>query len=355
MPGSMRSDTPDALADIDGGADDPGAVYREAIALLQDEVARLEQELRWRDEESSNARADGATPIGDEADTAADAGEMPRERAELERLERELAGRDETIGLLLDQLSRVEEAHAADRAEWEHLAGWLAELERRVEGQDGEALLRLEERLAAREQEVQTLRKSAEQERRAGEAQRQAAEAEIARLQAALAQVRAAPAAAGSGGEPSAPGAALVSQVADALRSENRRLRAALEESAKRLAADPAETRDARLGEALNERNGLLRRLEQLEDERKRERHEHAAALAELQAQLSRASLVPRDEGSARAGEGSGQDTRDRDVDLRIRALREHLLEIHQQEADARRRKQLLPRLSRLWSRTGPR
>ncbi len=266
----------------------------------------------------------------------------------------ELAGRDETIGLLLDQLSRVEEAQAAGRAEWEHLTGWLAELEERVEGQDGNALRGLEEQLAARAQEVQDWRKKAEQERRAGDARYQVSEAEVARLRAALARLQAAPAAAMADGEASGRRPSPDDEVVDALRSENLRLRAELEEK-KQLEAGLSEARDPRLAETLRERDDLRRQLERVEDERRREQHEHTAALVDLQGQLSRASLAPRDEGAPRADEVADRAARNREVDLRVRALREHLLEIHSQEAEARRQKQLLPRLSRLWSRTSPR
>ena len=44
-----------------------------------------------------------------------------------------------------------------------------------------------------------------------------------------------------------------------------------------------------------------------------------------------------------------------RDEQLRFQALRQHLLDIHQREDQERKQKQLIPRLSRLWSRTGPR
>jgi hypothetical protein len=284
MPSPPRDNAAGADPALDDGMTDLGVDYAEVVALLQDEVARLEQELRWRDEMPSEGHPQGAGPTRAEVDTAADAAERAGGRAEIQRLELELAGRDETIGLLLDQLSRVEEAQAADRAEWEHVAGWLAELEKRVEGQDG--------------------------------------------------------------GAP--PGL-------DDLRAENLRLRAALEESRKQLEAGPSQALDARSAGAIAERDELRRQLERVEDERKRERHEHAAALAELQAQLSRAELARPDEGSAGTGQVSEKTAPDREVDLRIRALRQHLLEIHEQEAEARRQKQLLPRLSRLWSRTGPR
>jgi hypothetical protein len=270
----MAGPTLDATAE-------PGVEYLEAIALLQDEVARLEQELRSRYERPAAADPPG-TP--QEGDPDRDAAELAGARAAVEQLRLELAGRDETIGVLLDQLSRVEEAEAASRAEWEHLAGWLAELEHRVEGQDGDATQQLED-----------------------------------------------------------------------LRAENRWLRIALEESKKPHESGPPAAPDSRLAEALAERDDIRRQLERIEDERRRERHEHTAALVELQAQLSRAALARPDEGKPPVREAPERNTGDREVDLRIRALREHLLEIHQREADARKQKQLLTRLSRLWNRTGPR
>src|SRR5262249_51741924 len=113
-------------ADIDDRGGEFGVDYLETIALLQEEVARLEQELRGRDERPPETSSDGAASDPEGTDAAAAMEEAAAARAEIERLESELAGREETIGLLLDQLSRVEEAHAANRAEWEQLAGWLA-------------------------------------------------------------------------------------------------------------------------------------------------------------------------------------------------------------------------------------
>ena len=60
-------------------------------------------------------------------------------RQELARLDAELAARDETINLLLDQIQLVEEAESASRAEWEQLAAWVTEVEERVERQAGAA------------------------------------------------------------------------------------------------------------------------------------------------------------------------------------------------------------------------
>jgi hypothetical protein len=339
--------------DFDHVGGDTDVDYLETIALLQEEVGRLEQELRWRDQGPSETASEGSASKQGEADPVSK-GEAVVAREEVGRLEAELAGREETIGLLLDQLSRVEDAQAASRAEWDQVSGWLAELEQRVEGQDGDALLRLQERLTAQQQQAEELRRRAEEDRRGAEAQRQVYEGEIARLRAALAQDRTgAPAGREGDSERAAPDSRPDSEVIEALRSENLRLRAACEGLAKRSTIEPPESWEAKLAESLKERDALRRQVEQIQDERRREQLEHRAALAELQAQLSRVSLARPE--PPEAVQGAETIPHARDEQLRFQALRQHLLDIHQQEAAERKQKQLIPRLSRLWGRTGPR
>jgi hypothetical protein len=326
----------------------PVAEYVETIELLQEEVARLEQELRGRDRGPSATPTDGAGPDRDRADAVEAAEAAAAARAEVARLESDLAAREETIGLLMDHLGRVEEAQAAGQAEWEQLSGWLAELERRVEGQDGDALLRLEERLAAEQRRADEARKRAEQDRRDAEAQRRVYEAEIARLRAALGRDRSA------GVEDEATrvpaGRGPDSEELESLRADKPRLRAGCEEQAGR---PDAEALAARLAESMAQRDALRSQLDRLLDERRREQLEHAATVAELQTRLSRASLVRPE--PPEAAEGAPTISPARDEQLRFQALREHLIEIHQREQQERRQRQLIPRLSRLWSRTGPR
>src|SRR4029078_4702638 len=85
--------------------DDPAGADCETIALLQEEIARLEDELREREEACREfewaSRKNKRPEVFDHA-----AGEEPA------RLRAELSTRDETIGLLLDQLRLVEEAEA---------------------------------------------------------------------------------------------------------------------------------------------------------------------------------------------------------------------------------------------------
>ena len=115
----------------DPGCDQADGEYLETIALLQEEIARLEAELLAHEETG---------PSSEHTDRLRDAPGGPDglpNQQELDRLGAELAARDETINLLLDQLRLVEEAESASRAEWEQLAQWVAEVEQRVERQQG--------------------------------------------------------------------------------------------------------------------------------------------------------------------------------------------------------------------------
>src|SRR5262249_11442674 len=145
--------------------------YRETIALLQEEVARLEQELLWRDEHQRESTSNDIATVAIEAGAKGLGEKSDGMHVELERLKAELIYREETVRLLLDELSRVEEVQAAARAEWEHVADWVTELERRVEGQDGDTVRELENRLAAQEQKIEAIQAKSERDRRGWEAQ----------------------------------------------------------------------------------------------------------------------------------------------------------------------------------------
>src|SRR5262245_26261943 len=108
---------------------DDGVEYLETVALLQEEIARLESELSAREEVSrASSEANDQCNVTAEPDT-------DTLRQEVSRLTSELASREETIHILLDELRFVEETQAATRAEWEQLAKWVAEVEDRVERQ----------------------------------------------------------------------------------------------------------------------------------------------------------------------------------------------------------------------------
>jgi hypothetical protein len=332
----------------------PISDYLETIAILQAEVARLEQELQFHNERQSEAPLYDEASFPDETEAARGLENVGGEPDQVAPFEAELVSRDETIRLLLDELSRVEEAQAATQSEWEHLAGWVTELEHRVEGQDREALLQFENRLAGEQQKVSALQVKSEQDRGAWEAQRRIYQEEITRLQEALDQIAKNAEAPGTNEGRVTQGREADDNVVEALQAENLRLRAGWEELVeRRAAADRSEALEAKLAETVNEHHQLRRQLEQIEDERKRERLLYEANAAELQARLSQASLTQPHEPTLE--KGPERVSAERDIELRVRALRQHLLEVDQREKEERRQKQLINRLSRLWTRTGPR
>jgi myosin heavy subunit len=356
MAGPGLSESSDCRPKGGGIGEAAAADYQETIEILQEEIARLERELQLRDESREDAASHVDSSFDDKPETSDAADTHGGDPLEVERLQKELDGRDETIVLLLDELSRVDEAQKASRAEWEQLNGWVAELEDRVAGQDGSAAQQLQNELAAQRQKADALQLKSEQERRAWEAQRQVYQEEVTRLQASLDEVsvsNTAPADVDSGtlSQGVDPG------VVEALQAENLRLRAAWQELVERAsAAEHSEALEAKLAETLNERQQLRRKLEQVDDERKRERLEHEATVAELRSRQSELSQSPsQDVVSETKPAGAASE---RDLDMRVRALRQHLQEIEERERmerEERRQKNLVVRLSRLWSRTSPR
>jgi hypothetical protein len=318
---------------VDGGLD--------TIALLQEEIARLEDEIRMRDEaaaaERHTPRPEPAARARDEA--AAAAGEQAQRNATLAGA---LADREETIALLLEHLRLAEEAEAASRAEWEQLDRWVEEVERRVadRGESGDGGT-LRDELEAERRTSDALRKAAEKERRSAEVQRQSLVAEVERLRANLTH---------AAGESDTTVA-----VVRALEFENNQLRDAYDELA-RNAVPPHEV-DAIVNELQAvrlERDNVGQELKRVLDDQLRERNEHEAALNALRSQLARESLR-RQEGQVKtAAPPVGEEDPRLDADIRLRAFREHLKEIHRDEAEQRMKRSLSTRLSRLWSHTGP-
>jgi hypothetical protein len=331
----------------------PISEYLETIALLQEEVVRLEQELQLH----GGISALGSSLRGAASDQCIeDAGTVERDaetHAEITRLKAELEKRDETVNLLLEQVGLVEESRAASRSEWEQLAGWVAQLEERVAGQDEGALRELEGRLAAQERESEDLRAKNEQHRRAWELERQVYERELARLQQGIAQAKG-PAGKAKHGDAdgASPPRGAPPEKLRALEDENLRLRVQ-KESVEKTAAENVAALSFKLAKARETREELARQLEQVRDEQRRERLEYETTLAELRTRASHTSLANGESGPAQ--ERSLEQTGALDSDLRVRALRQHLLEIHEREEEVRRENSLASRLSRLWNRTAPR
>jgi hypothetical protein len=281
--------------------DETGSAYLDTVALLQEEIARLEEEIRHREE---------ALPDAPQHRQAGPADEPAGARvAELTAL---LAERDETIGLLCEQVAALEEAGAAKWAEWEQMERWVRDLEQEI---DREATRPRDQDEARRQAEA--LSEQWEGRERAWAAESARMEAEIAGLRSRLAE---APALAGD-------------HARAALEAENHRL---LDEC-RRLAGFEAAAAEA---EALRERSLDLQRLleqarqalERANNEHRHERIEREAELASLRASLASSKVAS--------------------IDERINAFRQHLREVHESQERGREERQLRNRLARLWRRS---
>jgi len=321
----------------DPGCDQADADYLETIALLQDEIARLEEELLAHEEIGpSSARTDRSRADPGDPD------ELPNRR-ELDRLGAELAARDETINLLLDQLRLVEEAESASRVEWEQLTQWVAEVEQRIERQDGTGTEKLALELDAHRKQAEECRLQLDLERTAWIDQRRGLENEIHRLQSLLARAAQEDAA-------SSDSAALA-----ILESENQRLRQLCHDHDETIKSEAQSRREA-MEMARRELEEVRREHDLVQDERDRERREYEIAVASLRSQVSRAAVSAHvSEGHAARSDASSDLPSALEADIRIREFRQHLKEIHSHEAEARNHNRLGARLSRLWTRTGPR
>ena len=318
---------------------DPGDVdtdYLETIALLQDEISRLEGELLAREQPEQCL-------AGCQASTAdADDFEQGPHQFEIERLNAELTSRDETINLLLEQLRLVEEAESASRVEWEQLTQWVAEVEERIERQDGAGSARFEQEVEAHRKEADNFRLQLDLERKTWNDRRRSLENEIQRLQALLAR-------------PTEEAATPSDDATLAmLECENQRLRQLCHDLEATVKSETRSLRDA-VEAGRRELEEVRKERDCVQDERDRERREYEIAIASLRSQSSRAAL--------RAHESEAHVTRPEttdtvssalEADLRIREFRQHLKEIHNHEAEARSHNRLGARLSRLWTRTGP-
>jgi hypothetical protein len=306
------------VGDLDGN-------HEETLSLLQEEIVRLDGELRLRDELLSSSPE--VPDVRDPPQAGAGAGKMAELTAELRQ-------RDETISLLLEEVRLVGEAEAAGRAEWEQLHQWIEQVEVRVDSRDQQDS-QLEEQLAAERRQVEARRQSDDTERRAWEDHRRTLELEVERLRSRLA----------AAAQQAAPDADLA---VGALEDENLRLREAhaaliLQAAA---AADLIPTR-ARLEES-------LARVHTLEDDLERQRNEFEVALAALRTQFARDTLQQRQGPGTGPPAGAQDPNASTSVDERIRAFRQHLQDVHRVEQEERSKKRLSARLSRLWTHTSP-
>jgi hypothetical protein len=319
------------LSDSESKSAVPTTADQETIALLEEEIARLEDEIRMRE----------LAATAHDQDLEAYRGQPAHDEAAEERitqLGKELATREETIALLLEQTRLADEAEAASRAEWEQLHNWVQEVERRVAEQTDPGT-DVRDQLAAERRNNELVRQAAEKEQRSWDVQRQALVAEVERLRARFTEVA---------GESDTSVAAV-----QALEYENRELREAYDVLTRNSVAEhEMEAIVAELRMVRDQHDGLAQELKKQEDDRQRERNEHEANLNALRSQLARDSLRRQEEHLKSTGAVPASKESLLEADMRIRAFREHLKEIHHDETEQRMRRSLAARLSRLWNHT---
>lgn len=299
----------------------------DTIALLQDEIARLEAEIRSRDD----AR------ISDDLTATRDAHHHYEDvepfRLRVNELSNELAAREETIELLLEQARFYEDAATVQRAEWDELQRWVEEVERRMGSSDGEESEH-RARLDVERNRFDGLNTQSQADRAAWELQRRGLEQEINRLRSLASQT------------PS--NAAAVSALAQ-LDDENRKLQKrcqSLESSA--TTTPEVEPLRKKLAETLARFDASEVAHRRAGDEWSKEKSELTAVLAAAQGQVAREALL------ASTTKPQTMDTGAKspaiEADERIRAFREHLQDLHRRESEERaNRGGLSSRLSKLW------
>jgi hypothetical protein len=263
--------------------------YEDTTALLQAEIERLEAELAARD-------AALAAP--------AEACDVQTARR-IAELTAEVALRDETIAQLWDHLREREEAEAQARADWDEVHQLVEDLEARI----GVATSPTDEERARWESE-----------RRAWEDRRAHLEAEASELRSRLSQAARTAASGPIDEEHSA-------RLAD-LEAANRQLR----EACRRLP----------------ELEAAATEVEILREQMKTAAVTNDPCQSWSRPAVSGSSVVwPVGTGQSRLSAA------DLSPDERIRALRQHLREVHERELEERKNGQLKTRLSRIWKTLG--
>ncbi|GAC1450744.1 MAG: hypothetical protein NVSMB9_35390 [Isosphaeraceae bacterium] len=308
----------------------------ETITLLQEEIARLEAELRAHEEPAFLPAQEER--FGVECATRSDQEQLLQQR--MKELVGELATSQETVSLLIEQTRLYEEAAKAQQAEWEQLDQWVGEVERRVTSRDAKDA-QLASELNAERRRSEALLQSAVAEKAEWDAQSRGFEREAQQLRDALVR--------------KSEGSSETQKASIALLEENRRLQT----MCARLQLATVETEDlrSRLARVEQDLTHAKNTLEQAHDERERTRNEHEAELAGLRSTIATLSLKGEESSVTLKSSTSVHESTERttlDADERIRAFRQHLKELHEREAERRANRSLSSRLSRLWNHTGP-
>jgi len=273
--------------DID---DDDQRDDQDLIAVLQTEIEYLRTELSQREAELQAARSvpeDGPATASDQV--------LDR----MQQLIDEANRSDERVSLLEEMLHCAEDANRSEQEERQHLEAWVGDIEQRVSARE-------EEHTA----EINLIRK------RLAESQQ-----EQSRLQKRLG------AAAGDGSA-----ALQFEETVERLQQANQELQ-------------------SKLDEACKQNQSLERRIEQINTEQQHALRGERAKLAQEQAKISRLRYELTSKLSAVEELPKPDNQADQESAQRIRALREHLREIHEQEKRDEREAPLTHKLARLWQR----
>lgn len=264
----------------------------EMIELLKSEVTQLQSELNQRDARISEL-SDSDEPSSSEP--IVDDVELEKLCSRLEELLTELDDKDEELTVLNQQLLAAEDANHAEQNERRQLENWVEEIEERVTARDEEWETKLED--------LQDRLTQAQEDRR--ETESVASEA-----------------------------------------STDARV-----ESLQRLVTTLRDAKDELLDQLDSERENAKQLQRQVEELKASDEREESVKLCQERADIARQRFevekLRREMEEQKAVQGS---------DLRIRALRDHLKEVHDQEEEERREaweKSLAGRVANLWKRLG--
>ncbi len=296
----------------------------DTIALLQNEIARLEAEIRDRDDARITDDLTATWEVNHGQDVVEPLHLLINE------LTFELAAKEETIALLLEQTRFYEDAAAVQRTEWDELQRWVDDIEHRTASNDGGESRHLAQ-IEAEKHRFEGLTNQAVAARSDWDLQRRGLEQEIHHLRSLASQT------------PTNVSAAAPAVLED----ENRKLRERLHELESSTPTTPeVETVRKKLAETLARFDSSEVAHRRAGDEWSREKAQLTAALSAAQGQVAREALL------APAGKPMESDATSEAVeaDERIRAFRQHLQELHRREAEERtNRGGLSSRLSKLW------
>ena len=267
---------------------------KETVALLQAEIEDLQAALAQRDAERFDVVGD-SQPSGDVQGVE----ESDEVLQRMQDLVEEANRSDERVSILEEMLQAAEDANRREHEERQQLEAWVNDIEQRI-GQ------REEEHAA----EVESLKARIED-----------ADAQQEKLQR---KFRKAAVSAGASKE--------MDESMEELQQQNRHLQFDLAHSRKECVA-----LQQQLDKATQDQEAFLR--------------EERAKLAKEQAQASRLRFELSTKLAAIEEMPKNDNAADREASEKIRTLREHLREIHEQEKQEEKEASLATRLSKLWKR----